>query len=123
RGFPTNMLGPRVLTIAPERLESVGCTPATFETTCDPNAVFQDSLHLSDSDFKPQPLGGTSIVEWSVEYRRSVGFRRKLWAAAFIDGAVVGSNTVSGLSSLRNLVKGQAAVAPGVGIRYKSPVG
>jgi outer membrane protein assembly factor BamA len=46
-----------------------------------------------------------------------------LWAAAFVDGAVVGSNVVSGLSSLRNLTKGQAAVAPGVGIRYKSPVG
>ena len=30
---------------------------------------------------------------------------------------------MSGLSTLRNLVKGQAAMTPGVGIRYKSPVG
>jgi outer membrane protein assembly factor BamA len=117
RGFPTNQLGPRVLTVAPDRLEVVGCTPATFETDCDPN-LLQD-----DGDFKPQALGGTSIVEWSVEYRMSIGFRRKLWAAGFVDGAVVGSNVVSGLSSLRNLVKGQAAVTPGFGIRYKSPVG
>jgi outer membrane protein assembly factor BamA len=116
RGFATNQLGPRVLTIAPERLTNAGCSDLTL-TTCDPNAG------LDDKDFKPQPLGGTSIVEYGAEYRLSIGFHRKLWAAAFIDGAVVGSNVVSGLSTLRNLVKGQAAIAPGVGIRYKSPVG
>jgi outer membrane protein insertion porin family/translocation and assembly module TamA len=123
RGFPQNQLGPRVLTVAPDRLEAVGCTPANFATTCDPDAVFQDSLHLDDGDFKSQPVGGTGLIEWSAEFRRSIGFRRKLWAAAFVDGAVVSSNTVSGLSSLRNIVKGQMAMTPGVGIRYKSPVG
>lgn len=122
RGFPQNQLGPRVLTIAPERLEAVGCVPADF-ATCDPDVTFQDSLHLDDSDFKSQPVGGTSLLEWSAEYRLAIGFRRKLWAAAFIDGAIVGSNVVSGLSSLRNLVKGQTAITPGFGIRYKSPVG
>jgi outer membrane protein assembly factor BamA len=116
RGFATNQLGPRVLTIAPERLIDAGCGDPTL-ASCDPNAG------LSDKDFKPQPLGGTSILEWSAEYRMSIGFERRLWAAAFLDGAVVGSNVVSGLSTLRNLVKGQAALAPGVGIRFKSPVG
>ena len=127
RGFPTNQLGPRVLTIAPENLVAIGCSPATFTTSCDPNAAAVDTtgntIKIPDRDFKPQPLGGTSILEWSAEYRRSIGFRRRLWAAAFVDGAVVGSNVVSGLSSLRNLVKGQAAITPGIGIRYKSPVG
>jgi outer membrane protein assembly factor BamA len=118
RGFAPNQLGPRVLTIAPERLVESGCTDPEF-TSCDPS----EDAGLSDKDFKPQPLGGTSLLEWSVEYRKSIGFRRKLWAAAFLDGAVVGSNVVSGLSTLRNIVKGQAAMTPGVGIRYKSPVG
>ena len=117
RGIPTNQLGPRVLTVAPDRLEAVGCTAATFVTDCDPNTL------EDDGDFKPQPLGGTSILEWSAEYRLAIGFRRRLWAAAFIDGATVGSNVVSGLSSLRNLVRGQTAITPGFGIRYKSPVG
>jgi outer membrane protein assembly factor BamA len=117
RGYATNQLGPRVLTIAPERLIAAGCDASDLQA-CDPSG-----LPLDESDFKPQPLGGTSIAEWSVEYRRSIGFRRKLWAAGFIDGAVVGSNVVSGFTSLRNLVHGRAAVTPGVGIRYKSPVG
>jgi outer membrane protein assembly factor BamA len=123
RGYATNQLGPRVLTIAPDRLEAVGCSAANFETTCDPNVVFQDTLHLDDSDFSPQPLGGTSLIEGSIEYRMPIGFRRKLSAAVFLDGAVVGSGFVSGFSSLRNLVKGSAAVTPGFGIRYKSAVG
>lgn len=127
RGYGANQLGPRVLTIAPERLAAIGCTPANFTTTCDPNATVVDAdgnaLHLSDSDFKPQPLGGTSLLEGSIEYRIPIGFRRKLWAAAFVDGAVVGSGAVSGLSTLRNLVKGKTAITPGFGVRYKSPVG
>jgi outer membrane protein assembly factor BamA len=118
RGFATNQLGPRVLTIAPERLTTTGCTDPTFKS-CDPGIdVLPD-----DNDFKPQPLGGTSILEWSAEYRMSLGFQRKLWAAAFIDGGIVSSNVFSGLSTLRNLVKGQSAITPGIGIRYKSPVG
>jgi outer membrane protein assembly factor BamA len=118
RGYATNQLGPRVLTIAPEKLETIpGCSAATFATTCDPNDG------LSNSDFKPQPLGGTSLVEGSIEYRIPIAMRRKLTAAAFIDGAIVGSGRVAGLSTLRNLVKGKTAVTPGFGIRYKSPVG
>lgn len=118
RGYATNQLGPRVLTIAPEKLTAIGCSEATFETTCDPNTG-----GLDVDEFKPQPLGGTSIVEGSVEYRVPIGFQRRLTAAAFLDGAIVGSGRVAGLSTLRNLVKGSFAVTPGVGIRYKSPVG
>lgn len=123
RGYATNQLGPRVLTIAPDRLNFIGCSDATFETTCDPNTVVNDSTFLDDKDFKPQPLGGTSLIEGSIEYRMAIGFRRLLWAAAFVDGAIVGSGSVEGFSTLRNLVKGRGAITPGVGIRYKSPVG
>lgn len=123
RGYGTNQLGPRVLTIGPEKLMAIGCTDANFETTCDPNTVLNDTLRLNDSDFKPQPLGGTSLLEASIEYRVPIGFQRRLTAAAFVDGAVVGSAAVAGLATLRNLVEGQWAVTPGVGIRYKSAVG
>ena len=37
--------------------------------------------------------------------------------AAFVDGGLVGA------SRLRDLAEGSGAVTPGVGIRYKSPVG
>jgi outer membrane protein assembly factor BamA len=129
RGFATNQLGPRVLTVSPERLSLIGCTPGNYGTPgCNPDTTVAgsrpgESVTLGDEDFKPQPLGGTSIVEASIEYRMAIGMRRMLWASAFIDGAVVGSNVVSGLSTLRNLVKGSFAITPGVGIRYKSPVG
>ena len=116
RGFATNQLGPRVLTVDPQSLIDAKCTDPTL-VLCDPNVILQDK------DFKPQPLGGTSLIEWSAEYRQSIGFHRKLWAAAFIDGGVVGSSVVTGLSSLRNLVHGSTATTAGVGIRYKSPVG
>jgi outer membrane protein assembly factor BamA len=99
-----------------------------METSCDPNGSginpeTGEAISINDRDFKPQPLGGTSLIEGSVEYRFAIGMRRMLWAAAFVDGAVVGSQVVSGLSTLRNIVKGSFAVTPGVGIRYKSPVG
>ncbi|HET9424374.1 MAG TPA: BamA/TamA family outer membrane protein [Gemmatimonadaceae bacterium] len=118
RGYATNQLGPRVLTIASSKLDSIaGCSAATYETTCDPNGGYKAS------DFNPQPLGGKSVIEGSVEYRMPIGFQRKLTAAAFIDGAVVGSASVADFASLRRVVDGQWAITPGFGIRYKSPVG
>ena len=127
RGYATNQLGPRVLTISSDQLAAIGCSLTAIES-CDPNgfrvdAATGDTIALDAQDFKPQPLGGTSLIEGSIEYRMAIGMRRMLWASAFIDGAVVGSNPVSGIGTLRNFVKGSFAITPGVGIRYKSPVG
>ena len=121
RGYATNQLGPRVLTIAPDRLNMIGCSDVTYESTCNPNDSIP--IRLEDDDFKPQPLGGTSIIEGSFEYRIPIGFRRRLWGAAFVDGAIVGSGSIQGLSTLRNIVDGSWAITPGAGIRYQSPVG
>jgi len=123
RGYATNQLGPRVLTIAPERLidpaRSGHCTVASIsDGTCDPNAIA-----ISDGDFNPQPLGGTSLLEGSVEYRIPIGFQRKLTLAAFIDGAVVGSGSLPSLKTFVDITRGTGAITPGMGIRYKSPVG
>ena len=124
RGYGTNQLGPRVLTIAPERLTDAtkanACTAASIsDGSCDPNGV----VGLKDSEFNPQPLGGTSLIEGSIEYRVPIAMRRKLTAAVFIDGAIVGSGFVPSLATIRKITKGSGAITPGVGIRYKSPVG
>src|SRR6185295_17252807 len=95
----------------------------TVETVvyCDPN-----TSKLSNSDFLPQPLGGNSLLEGSVEYRIPLNFGpniRHFFAAMFIDGGVVGKGNIAGLSSISNIVKGTGAITPGVGLRYQSPVG
>ena len=124
RGFGTNQLGPRVLTIDPNKLTDstrVGhCTSTTVaDGSCDPGAI----AGLADKAFNPQPLGGTSLIEGSVEYRYPIAFRGRLTAAAFIDGAIVGSGPIPTLQNFTNITRGTGAITPGVGIRYKSPVG
>ncbi|HEX8850139.1 MAG TPA: BamA/TamA family outer membrane protein [Gemmatimonadaceae bacterium] len=127
RGYGENQLGPRALTVPAEKLATLfGCDPApTTIARCDPNGrvAQKDSLGnyfpgksgLEARDFTPRPLGGTGVVEGSVEYRFPVW--RELTGAAFVDAGVVGS------AGLANLASGHGAATPGVGIRYRSPVG
>ena len=100
---------------------------------CDPNSA-ADSVandagvfeQIKDQQFTPRPLGGTSIIEGSVEYRFPLPFFSSLGGAVFVDGAAVGERVLdplAGLSSLANLVRGKAAITPGFGVRYYSPVG
>ena len=125
RGFGENQLGPRALTLPRTKVATLlGCTDVSSVTaiaSCDPNAPVVDSTgkviaaRLPEGDFSPRPLGGTSVVEASVEYRFPIW--RALSGAAFVDGALVGE------ASLREIAKGTGAITPGAGIRYKSPVG
>ncbi|HMF99832.1 MAG TPA: BamA/TamA family outer membrane protein, partial [Gemmatimonadaceae bacterium] len=113
RGFGENQLGPRVLTVPIGNLQrndslNVACTSGTDVTTCDP-AV------LKDRDFEPRPLGGNFVVEGSVEARFPVW--RDLFGAAFVDGGMVRQKSNPGLPRRR------AALTPGFGFRYRSPVG
>jgi outer membrane protein insertion porin family len=115
RGFGENQLGPRVLTIPIGMLQShdslnVACTSGTDVTACDPNAG-----NLKDRDFEPRPLGGNFVVEGSVEARFPVW--RDLIGAAFVDAGLVQQKTNPTLPRRR------AAITPGVGVRYHSPVG
>jgi outer membrane protein insertion porin family/translocation and assembly module TamA len=115
RGFGENQLGPRVLTIPITSLQShdtlnAACTSGTDVTACDPNAG-----NLKDRDFEPRPLGGNFVVEGSVEARFPVW--QQLNGAVFVDGGMVSQRTNP------NLAKRKAAVTPGFGFRYKSPVG
>ncbi len=115
RGFGENQLGPRVLTIPLEVLQShdslnAGCTSGVAVINCDPNAA-----KLEDRDFEPRPLGGNIVLEGSVEARFPVW--RELVGAVFVDAGMVSQGTDTTLSTRR------FAITPGFGGRYRSPVG
>lgn len=117
RGFDENQLGPRILTIPPSVLDSAGCDVSeTTIRSCSPNAA-----GLENKDFTPRPVGGTALLEGSIEMR--VPFARKMEWAAFIDAAAVGGSRLQSLEDIRQVVRGSGAITPGVGFRYKSPVG
>ena len=116
RGFAQNQLGPRVLTVDVDRLlssvsETVGppCTPGQIiDLSCDAGA-------LDDTDFRtPRPTGGRVVVEGGLEYR--VPLRPRVEAAMFADFGRIWAESESGAVS-------KFEVAPGVGIRYLSPIG
>ncbi len=118
RGFGENQLGPRVLTVSAVELRAgklskdgpLACPESTAITDCDPNSVaFQDKV------FQPRPLGGNTVAEASIELRFPVW--RQLSGAAFIDAGIVTQNIDHSLPGSR------AAVTPGFGVRYRSPVG
>jgi outer membrane protein insertion porin family len=115
RGFGENQLGPRVLTVPIGTLQThdtlnVACTSGTDVTTCDPNAG-----NLKDRDFEPRPLGGNFVVEGSIEARFPVW--QQLLGAVFVDAGMVRQSTNP------TLPKQRAAITPGFGFRYRSPVG
>jgi len=115
RGFGENQLGPRVLTVPIGTLQShdtlnLACTSGTDVTACNPNAG-----NLKDRDFEPRPLGGNFVAEGSIEARFPVW--QQLIGAAFVDAGMVSQKTNPALPKRR------AAVTPGFGVRYRSPVG
>ena len=144
RGFGQNQLGPRILTIPHDYLvfarDASGaafCDASTAATirACDPNTAVDltegrngNFQHAGRDDyFTARPLGGTSVIEASVEYRFPLPLFSNLGGAVFVDGAAVGERILDplggGLQTLTNLVTGQRAISPGVGVRYYSPVG
>ncbi len=113
RGYGENQLGPRLLTVDPAELmepeEGDGCSEAEIRSgTCDPVVAPVDA-------FLPQPLGGTAVLEASVEYRFPL--ISSLNGAVFLDGALIGEG-VGGMFD-----RGSWALTPGFGVRLPSPVG
>ena len=117
RGFGENQLGPRVLTVASATIDSaVVFGTDSVRIPCVATAPSPACLaSLKDGDFQARPLGGTTLLEGGVELR--VPLVRSLVAAFFIDAGVLGNGSVT------TITKGKAAITPGFGIRYKSPVG
>jgi len=113
RGYGENQLGPRILTIPASTLRrgAGGCPEATPITACDPNTA-----SLKDRDFEPRPLGGNIVAEGSVELRFPL-YMDKVVGATFIDAGYVSQRVNP------SLPKSKAAITPGFGVRYLSPVG
>jgi outer membrane protein insertion porin family/translocation and assembly module TamA len=117
RGFGERQLGPRVLTVSPTALTDTAlaapCTTAQLQDrSCDPNLASLDA-----AAFQPQPLGGTVVGEASIEYRFPLSPARGISGAIFLDGAVIGTNQLSGL------LGATSALTPGFGVRMDTPVG
>jgi outer membrane protein assembly factor BamA len=124
RGYGENQLGPRVLTVSPIALTRVDtledgtvrdpiCTEAQLrDSSCDPN-----SSRLDADNFNPQPLGGTSLAEGSIELRFPLVSKFALDGAVFVDGAVIGTDRFS------SLLGASGSVTPGFGVRLQTPVG
>ena len=136
RGYGENQLGPRILTLPHGYLINAktadGAPCDAFSDAirlCDPNTARDstgDTPPVGDDKFTPRPLGGTSLVEASVEYRFPLPFMKNLGGAVFVDGAAVGErifDPLGGLRTLQDLVRGTGAITPGFGIRYYSAVG
>ena len=135
RGYGENQLGPRILTLPLADLvsaQTAAGAPCDVTTEavrfCDPNtAKGADTAFLKDNVFTPRPLGGTSLIEASVEYRFPLSFIEDLSGAVFVDGAAVGERVLdplgAGVATLANLVRGTGAITPGIGVRYLSSVG
>jgi outer membrane protein assembly factor BamA len=126
RGYGENQLGPRILTIDPKKLmDGASCTTANIaDGSCVPthDGIVKtnpdgtaDTAHVTSSDFNALPTGGTSLIEGSIEYRFPF-LMKNLQAAVFLDAGYVGSGST-------DVTQGKAAVTPGFGVRYLSPVG
>jgi outer membrane protein insertion porin family len=136
RGYGENQLGPRILTLPLDSLvNGLTASGAPCDTKseavrfCDPNTVLDSAgKRVGDNSFTPRPLGGTSIIEGSIEYRFPLSFIEDLSGAVFVDGAAIGERVLDPLgagvsSTLANLVRGTGAITPGIGVRYLSSVG
>ena len=109
RGYAENQLGPRVLTIPRALLLGEGvCTEEEIQDrSCDPNDAPLDA-------FASRPLGGTSVLEGSLEYRFPIA---GIYGAVFVDGALVGGRVEGFLQDAAR------SVTPGFGVRVPSPAG
>ena len=109
RGFAENELGPTVLQARRTSLLAAGCTDVSIASAqCDPSPVPNDQLFA-------RPVGGSSVLEGSAE--RRVPVLTALGVVLCLDGAYVGT------AGLESPTHGKGAVTPGVGFRYRSPLG
>jgi outer membrane protein insertion porin family/translocation and assembly module TamA len=117
RGFDENQLGPRILTVPPAELGRVGCDTTGIGVV---DCAAADLSEINRRQLTPRPTGGRSLIEASVEYR--MPFRLKMEWAVFLDAARIGGSRLAESDTTVSL-PGMYAITPGVGFRYRSPVG
>ncbi|MGV3711237.1 MAG: BamA/OMP85 family outer membrane protein [Gemmatimonas sp.] len=117
RGFGENQLGPRVLTVSAQALDTATIIrPDSSRVQCSSIAPTAECIAaLRDSDIQTRPLGGTTLLEGGIEVR--IPITGSIVGALFVDAAVLGNPSVETNASAK------AAITPGFGFRYKSPVG
>ena len=116
RGFAQNQLGPRILSVPAAALlngsqgdDGPACTPREIiALTCDANV-------LPDGRFTARPTGGNALIEGNIEFRFPIG-RGNFEGATFLDFGQVWSG--SNLFAWKSI-----EFAPGLGIRYYTPIG
>ena len=121
RGYGPNELGPKILTISADTLAKTLGAACDTSSAASTSACSPNHSGLRNRDFTIRPVGGTGLAEGSVEYRMPVG--HKVEYAVFLDGAIVGGSAIGNLGDSLALPRFAAAVTPGVGMRYRSPVG
>ncbi len=110
RGVEPNLLGPRVLTVAPARVEQLGCEPVPLG--CE-GAIIDPRLVVS------RPTGGNALLEASLEGR--------VWAASYLQLAIFADFGVvrapSSPDAPTELVRTETILTPGVGALALTPIG
>jgi outer membrane protein insertion porin family/translocation and assembly module TamA len=131
RGFGENQLGPRVVTISAATLRGTDnsrcaaadirdCNPNGTQLTRGSTASVSRTALYSNNDFIPRPLGGNLLAEGSVELRMPIFktfAKGNLLGAVFVDAGWLRGRTLGGD------IRADGAITPGLGIRYRSPVG
>ncbi|UCC47562.1 MAG: BamA/TamA family outer membrane protein [Gemmatimonadota bacterium] len=114
RGYGQNLLGPKVL-LVPDSTDLPTCLPSDvtekYTWVCD-----LAGAGLSSGQVVPRPVGGENAVVANLEVRVPLGSER--WSGvAFLDlGQVWTENDEADVPE-------KLAWSPGIGIRYRSPVG
>ncbi len=110
RGLEPNLLGPRILTVSPSRVEQLGCAPVSRgcdEVVADPAFV------------QSRPTGGTSLLEASLEGR--------MWAASYVQIAVFTDLGIVHISEWEDaparISAAKAIITPGAGVLALTPLG
>jgi hypothetical protein len=106
-----------VLTVDPlvltDTSKANACTAEQLaDLSCDPNIE-----GVNSNAFQPRPLGGTTLVEGSLELRFPLMPSMGLDAAVFVDGALVGVNRFS------DVLSAAGSITPGFGVRFDTPAG
>jgi hypothetical protein len=110
RGVEPNLLGPRILTVAPARVQQLGCEPVPGG--CE-GVIVDPALVVS------RPAGGTALLEASLEGRA--------WAASYLQLAIFADFGVVRAAPTPDaptaLVSSESILTPGVGLLALTPIG